>query len=177
MSTHDPLANLRNPVQGTQEDPPHLPLANPRRIMLTEDEKYNFLVKQLLDIRLEAQRQSRMAFDYAHPVDEYEVIGVNASTLDLGLPIRTQYDYDERYESITYSLPLGTTAATLQIGTDRTFQLYSGPAITVQQPIVLENQGIIASSGDERYLFITGAGTTNGYINLAGWAMNRGIDR
>lgn len=177
MKTHDLLANLRDPDQGTKQDPPRVVPGNPHRRVLTADEQYDQMYKLHLERTLETQRISRMAFNYAHPVDEYEIVGTNASTLPLGIPIRTQYDSDERYESILVSLPLGTTAAQLNIGTDRQIQLYNGAAITVQQPLILPHLGIVASSGDERYLVISGAGTTQGFISLMGWSLSRGIER
>jgi hypothetical protein len=177
MKTEDPLANLRNPDQGTHQDPPRVIPGNPQRHVLTEDEKYDQMYKLHLNRTMEMQRLSRMAFNYAHPVDEYEIIGTNASTLAVGIPIRMQYDTDERYESILISLPLGTTSAQLNIGSDRQIQLYNGPAITAQQPLVLPHLGIVASSGDARYLIIGGVGTTNGFISLMGWSLSRGVER
>jgi hypothetical protein len=178
MRVHDPLANLRNPDQGTQQSVPHTPLPNPSRNDTVEDQKYNALYKLMLDHRLEAQRIARMAFSYTHPVDEYETIGTNASTLPApGLVIRSDTDYDERIESILISLPLGTTSANLLIGTDRVYPLYSGAAITVQQPLILPHLGIIIGSGDERYLQLAGALTTNGFVELMGYALTRGYER
>jgi hypothetical protein len=178
MTVHDPLANLRNPDQGTRQDPPRVPIGNPRRNDTDADQRYDALYKAALDQRIELSRLSRMAFSYTHPVDEYEIIGSNASGLPgPGLVIRADTDYDERIECILYSLPLGTTSATLQFGTDRTILLYDGAAIAVQQSLVLPHLGLIIGSGDERYLTLTGALTTNGYIDLMGWALSRGNER
>jgi hypothetical protein len=147
------------------------------RELTPEEFKYNQLYHTMLAHLAESKRLSSMAFDHTHPVDEYEIIGQNAASLDLGITIRIQYDYDERYDCILYSLPLGTTSASLQIGTDRTLQLYNGAAIAVQQMQSLPHLGIVCSSGDERILTLTGTLTSNGFIEMTGWALSRGIER
>lgn len=128
----------------------------------TEDQK----LKLLISIKLEMERQNRRLFNYAHPADEYAVITTGTTT------IQPDYDSPVKYESILYCLPLGTTSAILNIGSNRSIPLYSGTAIAVQQPIILTGLGILAVGDDRRTLIVAGA-TNNGYIGLMGHAFER----
>ena len=122
-----------------------------------------------------ARLASDRLFDYTHPVDEYAPQGA-PNTLANALVFQTiswQADYDmpERIEHISYSIPLGTTYCTLQLG-QRLIVLYQGAALTT--PIVGSIfTGIVINADDERVFTCTGA-TGTGYIGVAGWALTRG---
>lgn len=141
------------------------------RVVLSNDEYKDQAFKLGLQIHQTLKRLTEMAYNYKNPVDEYQVIGAG------GVSVTIQPDYDqlEMYEAIAYSLPLGTTTATLSFGnsSDRVIQLYSGAALTVQQPQVLPYLRILAGPNDKRVLTLTGATTTQGYIGLMGHCFER----
>jgi len=151
---------------------PHAPSQQNKIAVLSEDEYKDSLFKLMMDQHLELQRISRQVFNAAHPVDEYEVIGQNASTLANGISIRRDTGWQQRYECIMYSLGLGIISATLALG-ESTMQLYNGPAITTQQTVVLPHLGILSGPGDKAQLTITGVGTSDGFIKLMGYAFMR----
>lgn len=170
----DRLANLRRPGMGTRPpvsaDPPTI--GNPPHpVLLSEDERYNALFNLMLSQHMYTKRLRRMAFNYSNPVDEYAPIG---QTLDNN-PVNIVPDYGTTviYQTILYSLPIGTTSAVLRIGATRNIQLYNGAATTVQQALTLPHLTIIATANDERILTLAGAGTSDGYINLLGYAFDR----
>lgn len=124
-------------------------------------------------LSLEAARYQRlshdMAFDSSHPVDEYAPIG-NPGAIST-LNVQPDYDMPELIQHVTYILPVGTTAATLQLG-PRYLKLYSGTALTV--PIVTSlHTGLVLNSDDPRQLSLTGA-TDQPYLGLQGFALTRG---
>lgn len=170
MGMQDTLANLRNPNKGT-----HPPIQNPPgqtvRVVLSNEEWKDQLFHLMLSQEQYLKRLTEMAYDYKNPVDEYMPIGAGAATVN----IQPDYDKLEMYECIAYSLPLGTTSATLSFGnsSDRTIQLYSGAAIAVQQPQTLPFLRILSGPNDKRVLTIVGATTTQGYIGLMGHCFER----
>lgn len=153
----------------------HPPIQNPGgetvRVVLDKDEFKDQAFKLGLSMHQYLKRITEMAYDYKNPVDEYAVIGVGQPSVT----INADYDQVEMYESIAYSLPLGTTAATLSFGnsSDRTIQLYSGGATTVQQLQVVSFLRMLAGPNDKRVLTIAGATTTQGYIGLMGHCFER----
>jgi len=153
---------------------PHAPSQQNKIAVLSEDEYKDSLFKLMMDQHLELQRISRQVFNAAHPVDEYEVIGQNTAAAygANGLQIRRDTGWEQRYECIIYSLGLGTTSATLLVG-QQTRQLYNGPALTTQQVTVLPHLGILSGPDDKFALVITGAGTSDGFIELMGYAFKR----
>lgn len=144
---------------------------NPTAVSLA-DEWQTTCFKLLVDHNLALQRMSRQLFNHAHPVDEYEVIGQNASNLANGIQIRRDTGWTQRYECIMYSLGLGITSATLVIG-QSTLQLYNGPAVTTQQVVVLPHLGILSGPDDKAALIIGGVGTADGFIKLMGYSFKR----
>ena len=166
MTRTDPYANLRKPTMGTK--PPTEPGPAPE-ILIAKSEQYAQLYALMLSHEQYSKRLYRAAFDFSNPVDEFQIIGQNASAVTLV----ADYGMTEIYESILFSLPLGCTGATLSIGSNRAIPLYSGPALTVQQPVTLMGLSIIAVADDRRELDLTGALTTNGYIGLMGHAFGR----
>lgn len=169
--TADPLAAQRMD-RPTVLQAPHAPSQTEKQAVLSADEYKDTLFKMFLDHKLELQRVNRQLFNYANPIDEYEVIGQNASTLANGIQIRRDTGWQQRYECIMYSLGLGVTSATLVIG-ESTLQLYNGPAVTTQQTVVLPHLGILSGPGDKSALLIGGVGTSDGYIKLMGYAFRR----
>lgn len=139
------------------------------KVVLSEHERWNQLFKLFMDIHTVLQKFARKSYDYECPVDEYEVIGVAQANVN----VRKDFQADVQYESILYSLPAGTTAATLVIGT-RSIPLYNGAAITVQQAQFLEGLVIQAAADDRNTLTIAGATTTQGYIGLMGHTIKKG---
>lgn len=176
MRTTNPLANLSKPNMGTH--PPVQPgRTSDIQVVVSDDEYKQQMFKIALDTQQLMKRIREMAYDYKNPVDEWAVIGQNASSLPNGITINTDYDQTVRYSAILYSLPLGTTSATLSIGTDRKIQLYSGAGIAVQQPQILPHLNMLAVANDKRVLTIAGTLTTDGYISLMGHCFEREGDR
>lgn len=175
MSAADRLSNLRRPTMGTK--PPQSPdptgtVKNPAHpVLISEDEKYDALFKLTLSQHNYAKRLQRMAFNYSNPVDEYQMIGQALD--DNPVNITPDYGTTEIYRAILFSLPIGTTSAVLQIGSTRKIQLYNGAATTVQNAQILQDLVIVANPSDDRTLTLAGAGTSDGYINLMGWAYDR----
>jgi hypothetical protein len=167
----DPLAAQRMD-RPTVVQPPHAPSQENLQAVLTADKFQDSLFKLMLDHKLETARIARQAFNFAHPVDEYEVVGQNASTLVNGVQIRRDTGWQQRYQSILYSLGLGVTSAVLVIG-QTTLQLYNGAAIAVQQPVCLNGLGILSGPDDKLALIVGGAATTDGFIKLMGYAFKR----
>ena len=176
MRTTNPLANLGSGNMGTH--PPVQPGRTSQvHVVISEDEYKEQMFKLALDTNQFLKRIREMAYDYKNPVDEWAVIGTNASALPNGITINTDYDQTVRYSAILYSLPLGTTSATLSIGTDRVIQLYSGTPLAVQQPVILPHLNMLAVANDKRNLTLAGALTTTGYISLMGHCFEREGDR
>lgn len=116
----------------------------------------------------ELKRQSRKLYDHSNPVDEYESsLGVPASNM---VEIQPSYEIAERIECIFASLPVGITAATLQLG-DRQIVLYNGAATVLQTIVTVQGTGMILNRNDVRRLTFTGAPTTGFYIGLTGHTM------
>jgi hypothetical protein len=161
---------LATQSQGTHPFPQHQRRVS---VALTDDEAVAAHLQALVNLNQEMTRLRRQAFNYANPVDDYEAIGVGAASVT----IRTEFDISVLYESLMFSLPVGVTSATLQIGTNRAIQLYSGAAIVNQQLQVLPYLRMTAVPNDRRTLTLTGAGTTQGYIGLMGHALEREGDR
>jgi hypothetical protein len=142
-----------------------------KHILLAEDEYQNQVLRLLLSQRLATDRALSLLHDYSAPVDEYLVIGDEAA----GLTFTPDFNrLSEMYECILFSLPLGTTQATLTLGVARPIALYNGPAITVQQPVALPHLNIVVNPGERRELDVQGTLTTNGYIGLMGYAFTGG---
>lgn len=174
MRAADPYARLRQPGMGTKpprsEDP--ATVGNPPHpVLIAEDEKYDQLFRLMLSQHEYVKRMHRAAFDFSNPVDEYQFIGQALN--DNPVNIIPDYGSTEIYETIVYSLPIGTTSAVLRIGSQRNIQLYNGAATTVQQIQVIQGLVLVAVANDERILTLAGAGTTDGYINLMGHAFDR----
>lgn len=135
-------------------------------------EHYQSMLLSMMHLQLE--RMGRKLFDSTHPVDEYAFLpSPNAQAA--GTPITWQPDYEQeiRVESITYSLPIGITAADLQLGQRHIPLLQVGAATTAQTTGVLMNQGIIINRSDTRALTLTGTPTSGHYIALAGFLLER----
>lgn len=115
---------------------------------------------------------SDRVFDYSHPVDEYGPQGSPGSTVVLAsITLQPDYDMPERIEKITYSIPVGTTLASVLLG-QRLIILYQGAALAV--PVVgYLSTGIIINSDDPRIFTCTGS-TGVPYFGLSGWALTRG---
>lgn len=170
--TPDPYANLRRPGMGTQP-PPAVLHGVEHRILTSDDDKYNLSISLATQHNAYLKRLLANSFNHARPVDEYITIGEGTTDPNQGLQINPDYTITEKYTAIAFSLPLGTTAATLQIGTDRIIPLYSGTAIATQSLQVIQGIGILADPNDKRMLFVTGA-TSEGYLNLIGHAFSNG---
>lgn len=110
-------------------------------------------------------------FDYTHPVDEYQPNGNNTGATPL-LTIQPDYDMPERITSIVVIVPVGTTAANIQLG-QRTLPIYAGAALTTPTLFTIPECGFILNSDDPRIATFTGA-TAAGYFGLMGWALTRG---
>jgi hypothetical protein len=145
-------------------------------VVLAEDEIANQAFTLALTVQRTLERLVRKAYNYANPIDEY-------ADLPTGFSGRRdiQPDYDqvpERYESILWSLGIGTTTAVLTIGSSRNITLYSGAALTTQLVGSFQNVGIIAGPDDKRFIVTAGAATSAGHIALMGHCLERdGGDR
>lgn len=149
---------------------PREPALHPHHTpVLAGTETADHALKLMLAIQQELRRANRQLFDHSNPVDEFEIIGTSGTTT-----IKTDFDSTEIYTALLYCLPLGTTTASLQIGTNRVIPLYSGTALVVQQPVILPNLGIIADASDRRTLTVAGA-SNNGYVNLIGHLLGREV--
>lgn len=126
-------------------------------------------LQMLFAHRQELRRQSRKLYDYSHPVDEW----VSDATPNAG-PIEIQPDYEipERIEHIFASLPVGITAATLQLG-QRNIILYSGGALGAQTLVSISYTGMILGRSDRRVLSFTGTPTTGFYLGFTGHCIER----
>lgn len=141
---------------------------------VAEDEQFDALLKMMLAQKQELTRISRQLFDASNPVDEYQSAPAMPGTNSINIP--PNYELTERIECICASLPVGITAAQLQLG-DRTIPLYSGVATTVQTIVTIPYLGILINRDDERVFSVTGAPTTGFYIGLTGHLFERFGDR
>jgi hypothetical protein len=111
------------------------------------------------------------AFDYSHPVDEYAPQGSPGAVQSL--TVQPDYDMPERITTIMVIIPVGATGASLQLG-QRTWQLYSGAALTTPAILPMPVHGVILNSDDPRILTLTGTITSQPYVGLTGFALTRG---
>jgi hypothetical protein len=172
-----PYADLAQPTMGTH--PPVQPGRTSQvKVVLSEDEYKEQMFKIRLNSNQYLKRLMEMAYDYKNPVDENVVIpqGVFAA---LTPPIIVQPDYDqtEIYTGMSFSLPVGTTSAILQLGSNRQIPLYSGAAIATQTFQFVNGLTILATPDDRRQLFIQGTITSNGYFGLSGHCFEREGER
>lgn len=128
------------------------------------------VLRSLADMRQESIRQSRMLYDYSKPVDEYEW---NLTGFPGPVTIQPQFGLTVRFHSIVFSLPVGITAAVLQIGRRYIPLLQVGAATTAQTVGTLQDVGIIAEGNDLRQLVFTGTPTSGYYIGLNGFRLER----
>jgi hypothetical protein len=112
------------------------------------------------------------AYDYSHPVDEYAPQGGTAVITNT-VTVQPDYDMPERINGLTVIIPVGSTAAVLQLG-QRLMQLYSGSALTVPGILCMNVMGIVLNSDDPRRLTLTGTLTPPPYVGLTGFALTRG---
>lgn len=118
-----------------------------------------------------ARMMADRVFDTSHPVDEYGPPGSPNAVVVSTFTIQPDYDMPERIENICYSIPVGTTLATLQLG-QRLIVLYQGAALAA--PLVsFIAAGCILNSDDPRIYSSTGS-TGTPYIGLSGYAITRG---
>jgi hypothetical protein len=115
--------------------------------------------------------QADHMFDYSHPFDEYGPPGSPDAVVVSTFQIQPDYDMPERVEHIAYSVPVGTTFASVQLG-QRLIVLYQGTALVTPLVGALFT-GIILNATDNRIVTFTGA-TGTGYLGLAGFALTRG---
>lgn len=170
MEALDLPKNLRTGSLGTH--PPVQPArTSDIKVVLSEDEYKEQMFKMRLDEIQALKRISRMLYDHSNPVDEYVTIPALAQTNPLTIP--PDYDRLEMYTSMLYCLPLGITAASLNIGTSRTIQLYNGAANATQDAVFLNGLTILAGPDEKRTLTLTGAATSQGYFGLMGHCYDR----
>jgi len=149
-------------------------MPGPHGIIVENDPNEN-LLKVLFAIHRQASIQSKMMRNYANPVDEYEY---NQSAIDIttlqgnAINIQPAFSSEVRIESIIASLPVGITAASLQLG-KRFIPMYAGPITTVQTIFKIEHTGIIINGSDDRFLSWTGTATSGYYIGLSGHTAER----
>lgn len=147
-------------------------LKGPLRIAeMTDDDYQEAHLKLLMGIRQECIRTNRLLKDASMPFDEYYDAPdpVPAGAYE----IQPDYATECRIESILVSLPVGITAALLELGRERQIILYSGAATTVQTLVNFRDLGIIVSENDRRVLTLTGTMTTGFHIELMGHALVR----
>lgn len=135
-------------------------------------EHYQEMLLSMMHLQLE--RMGRKLFDSTHPADEYAYLQ-SPNFQQPNVPVTWQPDYEQeiRVESITYSLPIGITAADLQLGQRHIPLLGVGAATTAQTVGVLMNQGIIINRSDTRALTFTGTPSSGHYIALGGYLLER----
>lgn len=126
----------------------------------------------LAALHQEAVRIGRRLYDRSMPVDEY---AFSPDPNPVGVDITWQPDYEQeiRVESITASLPIGITAAVIQLGQRRIPLLGVGAATTAQTLVNVTNQGIIINRSDIRKVILTGTPTSGHYVALAGFLFER----
>lgn len=129
-----------------------------------------YILRTLVDMRQESIRQSRMLYDHSKPVDEYEY---NQTAFPGPVIIQPQFGLTVRFHTIVFSLPIGITAATLQIGRRFIPLLQVSAATTAQTIGSLQDVGIIAEGNDTRSLSFTGTPTSGYYIGLNGFRLER----
>ncbi len=127
----------------------------------------------LYQIMLDMRRLARQNFDAANPVDEWMS---SSQVIPSPVTIMRDYDLPERIESIAAWLPVGITAATLQLG-QRFIPLYSGVATTLITFVNPTGLGIIVGPDDKRELTYVGAATSGLAIGLMGHTLEREGDR
>jgi hypothetical protein len=148
--------------------------------VLTQSKEEAFLRTQMA-LHAELRRLSRQAYDHSRPVDEYKWLSSppQAAAVDTYPASATwlaDYTMPVRIESIMYSLPVGITGATVQLGQVH-IPLYAGGATTAQIVNSLPGLGIILDEVDQRMIWFQGAPTSGFSINLAGFALERDGDR
>lgn len=138
---------------------------------MTEDESTEAMLKLLLGIRQENIRQSRMLYDHSRPIEEYA--GVLDPQPAGDFDIMPSYSICSKIDNITASIPVGTTAATLFLGTERIIPLYAGTAATTQIIVNIRGFGALLTDNDRRFLRLAGTMTTGFFIMLSGYAQER----
>lgn len=135
-------------------------------------ENYHLIL--LAQQKLVLERVERKIFDSTHPVDEYAYLP-SPNFQAAGSPVTWQPDYEQevRIESISWSLPIGITAADLQLGQRHIPLLQAGAATTVQTVSFMNGLGIILNRSDARILTFTGTPSSGHYIALAGFLLER----
>lgn len=128
------------------------------------------VLRQLEELRREAKRQSNLLYNYSKPVDEYEY---NTTPFAGPVVIQAQYGLTEHIQNVVYSLPIGITAAVLQLGRRYIPLLQQGAATTVQTVNTLLNVNAILEGSDTRQLVFTGVPTSGYYIGLNGYRLER----
>jgi hypothetical protein len=111
------------------------------------------------------------SFDYSYPVDEYAPTG-NPGAINM-IQALPDYQMPERITTIMVIIPVGTTYAQLQIG-PRTWQLYSGTALSTPLILPMPVHGIILNEDDPRILTLTGTIGSQPYLGLTGFALSKG---
>lgn len=135
-------------------------------------EHYQNTILSMMHLQLE--RMGRKLFDATHPVDEYAYLqSPNAQPANTPVTWQPDYEQEVRIESIAYSLPIGITAADLQLGQRHIPLLGVGAATTAQTVGFMNGLGIIINRSDTRQLTFTGAPTSGHYIALAGFLLER----
>lgn len=135
---------------------------------LEQHEAEGAKIRLQLELHQVVMRIFRQIYQKARPVDEWQDGGVPSNGV-----IQIQPDYNlERITGAVISLPVGTTSATLALG-ERSIPLYSGTATTAQTLINLDGMGLILNENDKRILTIQGTTTTNFYIHLSGFVLER----
>lgn len=120
-----------------------------------------------------ARMTSDQLFDFSHPVDEYGPQGGNAVITNT-VSLQPDYDMPEKIDGVLVIIPVGATAASLQLG-QRILNLYTGAALTTPLiPVIPAPAGIILNSDDPRILSIAGTLTSAPYLGLTGFAVTRG---
>lgn len=138
--------------------------------VVIEQDRDEQVYRTLLDIRQNLIRQNRQTYDRSKPVDEYEY---NQGPFAGPVIIQPQFGLTVRFDTIIFSLPIGITAAVLQIGRRFIPLLQVGAATTAQTIGTLQEVGIIAEGNDLRQLVFTGTPTSGYYIGLNGFRLER----
>jgi hypothetical protein len=135
----------------------------------THEEHEAEVIALLRSIAHDMRRQRRANFNTSNPVDEAAYgPALPSGTID----IQRDYDLPERIQAILYSIPVGATAATIQLG-QRVIPLYSGAALATQLVNSLTNLGLIVGPDERRTLTVAGALTSGFFIALQGYAFER----